>query len=181
MKYPLWARGWVLCPHVTIYLGFPAGTTGKESACQCKIHKACGLNSWIEKAPLEEDIFAWRIPWTEECGGLQSMGSWRVRHDWARTHTHAHTHDILPSLHCESNRRSLSTTMGFPGGVRSKEHACQCRRLERLGFDPWVRNNPWGRKWQPTPVLLLEESHGQRILVGYRPWGRKESYTAEST
>ena len=69
--------------------------------------------------------------------------------------------------------------MGFPGGVRGKEHACQCRRLERLGFDPWVRNNPWGRKWQPTPVVLLEESHGQMILVGYRPWGRKESDTAD--
>ena len=35
---------------------------------------------------------AWRIPWTEETGGLQSMGSQRVRHDWANnTHTHTHT------------------------------------------------------------------------------------------
>ena len=33
----------------------------------------------------------------------------------------------------------------------------------------------WRRKWQPTPVLLRGESHGQRILVGYSPWGRKES------
>ena len=35
------------------------------------------------------------------------------------------------------------------------------------------------RKWQPTPVLLPGKSHGQRILVGYSPWGRKESDTTE--
>ena len=37
-------------------------------------------------------IFAWRIPWTEEPGGLQSMGLQRVGHDWVtNTHTHIHT------------------------------------------------------------------------------------------
>ena len=33
---------------------------------------------------------------------------------------------------------------------------------------------PWKRKWQPTPVFLPRESHGQRSLVNYSPWGRKE-------
>ena len=33
---------------------------------------------------------------------------------------------------------------------------------------------PWRREWQPTPVLLPGKSHGQRSLVGYSPWGRKE-------
>ena len=37
----------------------------------------------------------------------------------------------------------------------------------------------WRRKWQPTPVFLPGESHGQRSLVGYSPWGRKESDTTE--
>ena len=37
----------------------------------------------------------------------------------------------------------------------------------------------WRRKWQPTPVFLLGESHGWRNLVGYRLWGRKESDTTE--
>ena len=41
-------------------------------------------------------------------------------------------------------------------------------------FNPWVRKIPWGRKWQPLPVLLPGEPHGQRSLVGYSPWGRKE-------
>ena len=56
---------------------------------------------------------------------------------------------------------------GFPGGSGGEEPACQCRRHKRLGFDPWVRKIPWRRKWQPTPVFLPEESHGQRSLVGY--------------
>ena len=37
----------------------------------------------------------------------------------------------------------------------------------------------WRRKWQPTPVCLSGKSHGQRSLVGYRPWGCKESDTTE--
>ena len=32
----------------------------------------------------------------------------------------------------------------------------------------------WRRKWQPTPVFLPRESHGQRSLVNYSPWGCKE-------
>ena len=47
------------------------------------------------------------------------------------------------------------------------------------GFDPWVWKIPWRRKWQSAPVLLPGKSHGQRSLVGYSPWGRKESDTTE--
>ena len=41
----------------------------------------------------------------------------------------------------------------------------------RHSFDPWVGKIPWRRAWQPTPVFLAGESHGQRSLVGYSPWG----------
>ena len=41
-------------------------------------------------------------------------------------------------------------------------------RCWRLGFDPWVRKIPWRRAWQPIPVFLPGESHGQRSLVGLR-------------
>ena len=47
------------------------------------------------------------------------------------------------------------------------------------GFDPWVVKIPWRREWQPTPVFLHGESHGQRRLVGYSPWGYKELDTTE--
>jgi len=54
-----------------------------------------------------------------------------------------------------------------------------CLQCGRPGFDPWVRKIPWIRKWQSTSVLLPGKSHGQRSLVGYSPWGRKESDTTE--
>ena len=47
-------------------------------------------------------------------------------------------------------------------------------RVQSLG-----RKIPWRRKWQSTPVLLPGKSHGQRSLVGYRPWGHKESDMTE--
>ena len=43
----------------------------------------------------------------------------------------------------------------------------------------WVRKILCRRKWQPTTVLLPGESHGQRSLGGYSPWGHKESDTTE--
>ena len=41
------------------------------------------------------------------------------------------------------------------------------------------REDPRTRKWQPTPVLLPGKFHGLRRLVGYSPWGRKESDVTE--
>ena len=38
----------------------------------------------------QSSILAWRIPWREDPGGLQFMGSQRVRHDWASEHTCNH-------------------------------------------------------------------------------------------
>ena len=67
---------------------------------------------------------------------------------------------------------------GFPGSVGGKEPACQCRRHL---FDPWVGKIPWRRAWQPTPLFLPRESHGQRSLVGYSPWGHKELDMTEAT
>ena len=54
-----------------------------------------------------------------------------------------------------------------------------CLQCGRPGFNPWVGKIPWRRKWQSTAVLLPEKSHGQRSLVGYSPWGLKESDTTE--
>ena len=68
---------------------------------------------------------------------------------------------------------------GFPGGASYKEPVCQCRKHKSLWFDPWVRKIPWRRAWQPTPVFLSGESHEQRSLAGYGPWGHKESYLTE--
>ena len=50
-----------------------------------------------------------------------------------------------------------------------------CLRSKWPGFDFCVRKIPWKRKWQPTPVFLPGEFHGQLSLVGYNPWSRKQS------
>ena len=46
-------------------------------------------------------------------------------------------------------------------------------------LNSWVRKSPWRKKCLPTPVFLPGEFHGQRSLVGYSPWGHKESDTAK--
>ena len=79
---------------------FPGGTSGKEPAGQYRKHEAW-FWSQSQEDPLEEgmaahsSILAWRIPWTEQPGGLQSMEFHRVGHscDWA--HTHVHTYSII--------------------------------------------------------------------------------------
>ena len=68
----------------SVFLGFPGGTDGKESACQA--------GSWVlslcQEDPMEKgmathsSILAWRTPWEEEPGWLQSMGPHRVEYHW---------------------------------------------------------------------------------------------------
>ena len=50
-----------------------------------------------------------------------------------------------------------------------------------LKVNPWVGKILWRRKWQPTPVFLPGESHGQRSLVGYSPQGHREPDMTEAT
>ena len=58
--------------------------------------------------------------------------------------------------------------------ARGKEPACHCRRHKTHGFDPGVGKILWRRVLQRTPIFLPEESHGQRSLEDYSPWGHKE-------
>ena len=53
--------------------------------------------------------------------------------------------------------------------------------IRDVGFHTWVGKIPWRRAWQPTPVFLPGESHGQRSLVDYSPQGHKESEMTEVT
>ena len=73
----------------------------------------------------------------------------------------------------------IHTTLAFHY-VSTSLVAQTVKRLSgRPGFEPWVGKIPWRRKWQSTPVLLPGKSHGQRSLVGYSLWGRKESDMTE--
>ena len=82
-----WRRDRLLTP---VFLGFPDGSNGKEHAC------SAGDLGWED--PLEKgmathsSILAWRIPWTEEPGGLHFMGSqcdWETEHSAARVYIRA--------------------------------------------------------------------------------------------
>ena len=62
----------------------------------------------------------------------------------------------------------------FPGDSDGKVGTVSAYGVGDL-VNPWVRKISWRRKWQPTPVFLPGKSHGWRNLVGYSPWGHKES------
>ena len=79
------------------------------------------------------------------------------------------------------NLQGFTQSEGFSDGTSGKETAYLIRRYKRRSFSPQVRKIPWSRTWQSTPVFLPGESHGQRSLVGYSPWGHKELGTTEAT
>ena len=71
-----------------------------------------------------------------------------------------------------------ATEGGFPGGSVSKESSCNVG--EQGSIPGWGRSSG-GRAWQPTPVFLPGESHGQRNLAGYGPYHHKESDMTKGT
>ena len=73
-------------------------------------------------------------------------------------------------------REGLSLTLGFPGGLDSKDFACNAGDPGSLLRSGWFH---WRREWLPTPVFLPGEFHGQRSIGGYRPGGHKESVMSE--
>ena len=80
----------------------PGGNTGKASSCQHRRCKRLGFIHSIGKIPPQKtmppysSILAWEIPWTEEPGWLQFLGSQRAGHKWV--HTHAATRSPGKSL-----------------------------------------------------------------------------------
>ena len=110
--------------------------------------------------PLEEEmathssIFAWTIPWTEEPGGLQSIGLQRVRHDWSDL---ACTHTCMSEL-SRGQQAIASRLFGLPRWFSGQDSACQCRWCGRRRFDPWVRKIPWRRKGNPIQYSCQENS-----------------------
>ena len=71
---------------------------------------------------------------------------------------------------------SIRSEWDSPGGSDGKVSAYN---EGDMGSIPGLGRSPWRRKCQPTPAFLPGKSHGWRSLVGYSPWGRKESDTVE--
>ena len=145
------------------YMGLPQWLIGKESICQCRRH---GFDPWVRKIPWRRKRQPTPVFLPRKCHGQRSLvgnSPWghialdatEHTHVCTHTQTHTHTHTLLIQL--------LTRTM----------------RCKRGRLDPKVRKIPWSRKWQPTPVFLPEKFHGQKSLVGYSPWGHKESDMSE--
>ena len=120
---------------------------------------------------------AWKIPWTEEAGGLQSMGLLRVGQDWVTTFTlHFHALEKEMATHSSVLAWRIPGT-GEPDGLPSMGS-------HRVGHD-WsdlavaAYSCQRRRRWHPTPVLLPGKSHRWRSLVGCTPWGHEESDMTE--
>ena len=118
--------------------------------------------------PMEKDvatlssILAWRIPWTEEPGGLQSIGSQRVGHSWSDLAGTAH---ILNIISTGSQDKGFNETFTWFVSTKSWDS-----RVNLQITPTSLRTRR--RHWRPTPVLLPRKSHGWRSLADYRPWVR---------
>ena len=66
---------------------------------------------------------------------------------------------------CFGQQNVIEVILGFPGGSVVKNPPAKAGDSGDAGLIPGVKKLPWRRKWQPTPVFLPEESHGQRTLV----------------
>ena len=113
---------------------------------------------------------SWRIPWTEEPGGLQSMGSRRVGHwmtEWracALTLTLTHTPDVQPSPTLWEAFPSSQPAAAFYG---RRVHSCG---PAHRAFRPW--DGGCGSRWPGLPVLFLQVFVAQEVVPASRPLAR---------
>ena len=163
-------------------MGFPGSSDGQESASNAADPGSIpGSGRSPEKGMATHfPILAWRIPWIEKPGRLQPTGSQRVGNDWA-----TNTFTLLFStlwlirwilLSSYSLYMRIFIVEFLLQLFSGKESTCKCRSRRRLRFDPWVGKIPWRRAWQPTPVFLPGEPHGQRSLAGYCSSRHKVGY-----
>ena len=135
------------------------------------------------------NILAWRSPWAEEPGGLQSMASQRVRHNWE---THTFTLRGFPySSVGKKSTCNAEDSSSIPGlGKSSGEgigYRLQCSWASLVAqlvknppamwetwVNPWVGKIPWSGERLPIPVVWPRDFQGL-----YSPWGHKESDKTE--
>ena len=117
---------------------FPDGASGKEPPCQCRRCNRHEFNPLLGRCPggghgTHSNILAWRIPWTEEPGGLESIGSQRVRHVWSDL---ACTHWLVAS-------GSLKERLGLKKRHEWKYFAENSVKLGELGYRFKMRPHPF--------------------------------------
>ena len=181
----------------TLHRGFPGGSVVKTlpaNAGDVSSILGGGEDPLEKEMAIHFSITAWRIPRTEEPGGLQSRGC-RVRYHWA-------TKQQQPLSKCLAGRkRSLRYSIAYLWEKAMAPHSSTLAWKILWTVEPgallsmgslgvghnWATSLSlftfmhWRRKWQPTPVFLPRESQGRGSLVGCRLWGRTESDTTDAT
>ena len=131
---------------------------GKIMKKETKIIRADNDN-WEKEMATHSNILAWWILWSEEPGGLPSMGSQRVGHHWSD----------LAAAAMTTNVKTVFNYKGYVKRIKDRE-----MQVQSLGWEI-----PWSREWKPTPVFFPGKFHGQRSLATYSLWGCKESDMTE--
>ena len=123
--------------------GFSGGVSGKEFACQCR---RCGFDPWVGKIPLEREmathssVTAWKTPWTEEPGGLQSMGS--QERSWLSMHRYTHT-PKLTSFRAIGNSHHQDQQL-FPNVLLSKSREADIdKEIKLYKISQFSRHRTW--------------------------------------
>ena len=146
--------------------GFPSGSVAKTPVSQCS---GSGLSPWLGNKIPHAATKTWcsKINQYFQKKNKSSGERWISVHVWL---SHFTAHLKQPPQY------SSAILQNFPGGSDGK---VSVYHAGDPGFDPRIRKIHWRRKRQSPPVLLPGKSHGQRSLVGYSPWGCKESDTTE--
>ena len=144
----------------------------------CPLHDPmdCSLPGSSVQGILRQEYWSWVVipfSWPRH----QTQISHFVGRFWAAREAPLVTRSQACSLHPQFFFSLISTLLklllGFLGGSVVRIHLL----MQEMWVQPRSGKIPWRRKWQPTPVFLPGKSHGQTSLVGYSPWGCKESDT----
>ena len=154
---------WSVSHSTVSLLGFPGGSVVKNPPTN-----ATDAGSILgQEDPLEKEmatrssILAWEIPWTEEPGGLQSMVSQRVGHDWA-----------CPHISNAIQYLSQGYFKGFPGGSDGKESAAmQETWVQFLGWeDPLEKGMATHYSILAWEIPWTEEPGGLQFMGSQKSW-----------
>ena len=127
--------------------------------------RSLGQEDLLEKEmATHSSILVQEIPWTEESGSLQSMGSQK---------------DTIYQL--KNKNKVIIFIIGLPQWLSSKESACNAGATGDAGSIPELGRSPGEGNDNPLQYSCLENSHGQRSLAGYCPQGLKDLDRTEAT
>ena len=172
--------------HIVLYTSF-AQHVSKFHLCNCmqlqliftavKSHKYPIIDLPIllmeKEMATHSSILAWKNPWTEEPGRYSPWSHKKIWHDFATKQHSIDDHLLFCFVKYEQRYEHSSASLV---AQTVKKSACNAGDV---GSIPCLGRSPGRGHGNPLQYSWLENPHGQRSLLGYSPWGRKESDTTE--